>query len=103
LADRDGIVGSTSDIIRFVKESKNKQFILGSECDLGATLRGMFPQKEFVTPCISCPHMKQITLERTLETLRAIEAGQTENYRIELDDEVIAKAYLPIKKMIDLS
>src|SRR5690606_37375940 len=62
LSDRDGIVGSTSDLIRFVKQSKKRQFILGSECDFGATLRGMFPDKEFVTPCVSCPHMKQITL-----------------------------------------
>ena len=103
LADRDGVVGSTSDIIRFVKESKNNQFILGSECDLGATLRGMFPQKEFVTPCISCPHMKQITLERTLETLRAIAAGQSEKYRIELDEDIIRRAYVPVKRMLELS
>jgi quinolinate synthase len=103
LADRDGIVGSTSDIIRFVKESKNKQFILGSECDLGATLRGMFPKKEFVTPCISCPHMKQITLFKTLESLNAIESGESDEYRIELSDKIIRKAYLPVKRMLDLS
>lgn len=103
LADRDGVVGSTSDIIQFVKESKNRQFILGSECDLGATLRGMFPKKEFVTPCISCPHMKQITLVRTLETLRAMDSGNTDPYRIELEQTILQKAYMPIKRMIELS
>ncbi|MDX5347463.1 MAG: quinolinate synthase NadA [Hymenobacteraceae bacterium] len=95
-----GIVGSTSDIIRHVGESSAQQFILGSECDLGATLRGMYPQKEFIVPCIKCPHMKQIDLFRTLDALRALGTPEEAAFRIELDEQVRQKAYIPIERML---
>lgn len=103
LARGGGIVGSTSDIIRHVGESKAQQFILGSECDLGATLRGMYPQKEFIVPCIKCPHMKSITIFNTLEALRAIGNPAEAAYRIELEEEIIRKAFTPIDRMLAFS
>ncbi|MFC5269764.1 quinolinate synthase NadA [Adhaeribacter terreus] len=98
-----GIVGSTSDIIRHVGESKAHQFILGSECDLGATLRGMYPQKEFIVPCIKCPHMKQISLERTLASLRALGNPEEVAFLIKLDETIRQKAYAPIERMLAFS
>jgi quinolinate synthase len=95
-----GIVGSTSDIIRFVGESESRQFILGSECDLGATLRGMYPHKEFIVPCIKCPHMKQITIQRTLDSLRAIGTPQEKLFEVTLDEEIIKRALIPIERML---
>ncbi|HSI91665.1 MAG TPA: quinolinate synthase NadA [Adhaeribacter sp.] len=95
-----GLVGSTSDIIRHVGESKAQQFILGSECDLGATLRGMYPKKEFIVPCIKCPHMKQIDMTRTLAALRALGNPEEAAFVIELDEEVRKKAYVPIERML---
>ncbi|MBB6611615.1 quinolinate synthase NadA [Pontibacter sp. Tf4] len=95
-----GIVGSTSDIIRFVGESQSRQFILGSECDLGATLRGMYPQKEFIVPCIKCPHMKQITMARTLDALRSIGTEKEALFEITLEDEIIRNALTPIERML---
>lgn len=100
LTGAGGVVGSTSDIIRFVGESKNRQFILGSECDLGATLRGLYPQKEFIVPCIKCPHMKQISLERTLQTLRAIATPREESFEVALPAEVCRRALVPIERML---
>ena len=98
-----GIVGSTSDILRYVGESKKRQFILGSECDLGATLRGMYPEKEFIVPCIKCPHMKSITIQNTLEALRALGTTAEAAYRIELEAEIIRKAFTPIDRMLAFS
>lgn len=100
LTGTGGIVGSTSDIIRFVSESESRQFILGSECDLGATLRGMYPQKEFIVPCIKCPHMKQITLDRTLQALRAIGSMDEFLYEVILDKEISRRALIPIERML---
>ena len=100
LTGSGGVVGSTSDIIRFVGESQARQFILGSECDLGATLRGMYPQKEFVVPCIKCPHMKQITLQRTLDSLRAIGTGKEALFEVAIEEEIRRKALVPIERML---
>lgn len=101
LSRSGGILGSTTDIIRYVGESKAQQFILGSECDLGATLRGMYPQKEFVVPCIRCPHMKQISIFNTLAALRALGTPEEAKYRIELEETLCQKAALPIKRMLE--
>ncbi|MFD2245388.1 quinolinate synthase NadA [Pontibacter ruber] len=100
LTGTGGVVGSTSDIIRFVGESQTRQFILGSECDLGATLRGLYPEKEFVVPCIKCPHMKQISLQRTLEALRAIGTEAERNFEMTIEEEIRRKALVPIERML---
>jgi quinolinate synthase len=100
LTGAGGVVGSTSDIIRFVQQSRFRQFILGSECDLGATLRGLFPEKEFIVPCIKCPHMKQITLDRTLQALQAIGQPEEKLFEVILPREVCQRALLPIERML---
>lgn len=98
-----GVLGSTNDILKYVGQSKAKQFILASECDLGATLKGMYPDKEFITPCIRCPYMKKITLENTLKTLRAIGTSEATENEIILSDDLMDRAYLPIRKMLDFT
>lgn len=98
-----GLVGSTSDIIKYVSESPKKQFILGSECDLGATLRGMYPEKEFIVPCIKCPHMKQISIQNTLEALRALGTPADAAFRIDLEPKILRKAYIPLERMLAFS
>ncbi|EMR02954.1 quinolinate synthase NadA [Cesiribacter andamanensis] len=103
LSRSGGILGSTTDIIKYVGESQAQQFILASECDLGATLRGLYPQKEFVVPCIRCPHMKQIDVYRTLAAMRALDTPAETDFRIELDEEICRKAYLPIRRMLDFA
>lgn len=98
-----GVVGSTNDIINYVGTSKAKQFILGSECDLGATLRGMYKNKEFVTPCVHCSYMKQISLENTLAALRAAGTDAAKEYAIELPADILRRARVPIDRMLALS
>jgi len=96
-----GVLGSTNDIITYVGESKAKRFILASECDLGATLKGKYTDKEFVTPCIKCPYMKKITLENTLATLEAIGTAKAKTYEVNIPEETIRKASIPIKRMLE--
>ncbi|MDL5051476.1 quinolinate synthase NadA [Oscillatoria amoena NRMC-F 0135] len=103
LDDRGGVLGSTTDILRYVGQSKSRQFILASECDLGATLKSMYADREFITPCIKCPYMKKITLENTLNTLEAMGTPAESRYEITLDAKVMKKAYLPIKRMLEFS
>jgi len=98
-----GIVGSTADLIRHVQEAKTNQFILASECDLGATMKGMFTGKQFITPCITCNYMKKIKIMNTLDVLRAIGTEDEGRYKITLDPSVRERAAIPIQKMIELS
>lgn len=100
-SNRSGILGSTNDILRYVGESKSTEFILASECDLGASLKAMYPEKEFITPCVKCPYMKKISLENTLAALQAIGTKEEEKYKISLSQDIVHRAYLPVKKMID--
>ncbi len=100
LDERKGVLGSTNDILKYVGESKSKQFILASECDLGATLKGMYPNKEFITPCIKCPQMKKINLENLLQTLESIGTEKASKYEICLDADTIRRASVPIKRML---
>lgn len=102
LERRPGIVGSTSDIIDYVGTSTARQFILGSECDLGATLRSLYGDREFITPCVYCPHMKQITLRNTLDALRSAGTAEQDRYEITLPPDLLARALQPIRRMMEI-
>lgn len=101
LCETKGVLGSTNDILKYVGTSKAHKFILASECDLGATLKGMYPDREFITPCIKCPYMKKITLQNTLAALESINTPEEDIYSIVLPDDIMQKAYLPIRRMLD--
>ena len=102
LSSRKGMVGSTTDILSYAGSSSAGQFILGSECDLGATLKGMYPQKEFITPCIICYYMKKVNIRNVLTTLLAIGSSADGNHRIEIDEDTRRRAYHPVKRMLDI-
>ncbi len=103
LAHNSGVVGSTNDIIAHVAKSAAESFILASECDLGATLKSMYPSKKFITPCIKCPYMKKITLENTLAALRSIDSHNQQQFEIQVEDDIMRRALLPIERMLSFS
>ncbi len=100
LQKRKGIVGSTGDILNYVNGSSAKKFYLASECDLGESLRKQNTGKEFITPCIKCPHMKLNTLEKLLAALEAIGTADENKYQVALSDDIIARARVPVMKML---
>lgn len=98
-----GVLGSTNDILHYVGESKAQKFILASECDLGATLKGMYPEREFITPCFKCPYMKKINLENTLAALRSIGTDNADRFEIILPEDIMQRALTPIKRMLEFA
>ncbi|HPE31028.1 MAG TPA: quinolinate synthase NadA, partial [Parvularculaceae bacterium] len=54
------------------------------------------PKVNFVRPCNLCPHMKRITLPGILRSL------ETMTHEVIIDPEIIARARLPIERMIAL-
>lgn len=89
---------STGGILRYVKESDKKEFIIATEYGIMHRLKKENPGKEFyhIDPPIICRDMKMITLEQVRDSLRD---GKTE---VILPADVMRDAVKPIEKMIAL-
>lgn len=97
-------VGSTSEMLKYVKEDDGKKYIVASETGLLHQMQKDSPDKEFlVVPsdetcaCNDCPHMKKNTMEKLYLCLK------NETPEINLSDDVIEKARKPIDKMLKMS
>ena len=86
--------GSTGSMIDYVKNTKAKDIFLVTECSMSDNIQVENPNINFVKPCNLCPHMKKITLQSILKSLKE------DNNFIEIDNEIILKARGAIEKMI---
>jgi quinolinate synthase len=96
LADR---VLSTEGMIRYVKESKAKEFIVATEIGILHRMQKDNPEKQFI-PASSqavCSYMKMNTLEKIVHSLEKLQ------YEVKVPDELAQKARLPIERMLDLA
>lgn len=102
IADRADYVGSTTGIMKFAKESKNKEFIIGTEISITEHLQYECPDKDFynLSKKIMCPNMKITTLMDVYKTLQNLDNGKA--FEIKMDDELIDKAKVCINEMIRL-
>ena len=75
-------------------KSKDKDIFLVTECSMSDNVQVENPHINFVKPCNLCPHMKKITLQKILNSLKE------EKNIIEIDKEIISKARGSIEKMI---
>ena len=91
-------VGSTSQIIKEVGNSNDNEFIIVTEFGVVERLGRDFPDKKFhlISNKAVCKDMKLHKLEDILSTLK------NEEYEIDIDENLREKAYLPIKRMLDL-
>ncbi|MCB1141214.1 MAG: quinolinate synthase NadA [Leptospiraceae bacterium] len=97
VVDASDFAGSTSEMSNFIGKSEAKNVMLITECSMGDNLRSKFPDRHFVSTCQTCPHMKKITLEKVRDALLK------EQFEIHLDDEVISKAQLSVRRMLEVS
>ncbi len=89
--------GSTSAMIKFVQNSKQKKFLLLTECSMADNIMAENPDKEMLRLCsITCPHMKEITLEQTLDSLRL------NQYVIDVPEEIRKKAKKAVDRMLEI-
>ena len=90
--------GSTSAMIRYVKENPAAQYLLLTECAMADNIIADAPEGEVLRLCsIRCPHMAQITLEDTLEAL------VEDRYEIQLDAFMMDRARDSITRMLQMS
>ena len=89
--------GSTSGMIKWVKEHQPSKVLLVTECSMSDNVAVETPNVEFVRPCNLCPHMKRITLPRILDSLVFLKEEVT------IDPMIAERARLPIERMINLN
>ncbi|MEW6102395.1 MAG: quinolinate synthase NadA [bacterium] len=92
-------VYGTGGMIKHIKESKNKEFIIGTENGIIHRLKKENPDKVFylASELAICPNMKLTTLEKVLWSL------EDEVYKIELEKPVMDKARKSIERMLEIT
>jgi quinolinate synthase len=89
-------VGSTSEIIRFARETDAKEVLIGTEMEIVARLQRELPDKKFysVTSAFVCPNMKKVTLQAVLNCL------ENEEYEINIEKDEADAARSSLDKMV---
>ncbi len=88
---------STQAMIRYVQESNAPQYLILTECAMGDNIAAANPEKEMLRLCrVRCPHMNEITLEDTLDSLR------NDRYVIEVPEDIRVRAAKAVQRMIEI-
>jgi quinolinate synthase len=91
-------VASTGGMLKYVKKSQKKSFIVGTEIGIIHRLKKENPDKTFYPAADNaiCPDMKLINLEKIFLSL------EDEKYEIKLPNDIITKAKSAIDRMISI-
>ena len=92
-------LGSTKELIEYVKDSSDKDFIVCTEIGVLHEMKKVAPDKNFyfVGAKKECPNMKRITLEKVRDCLK-------NNSNISrVDDQTRELAAKPLEKMLELA
>jgi quinolinate synthase len=91
-------VYSTSGICKAIKESNDKEFIIGTENSLIYRLQKENPGKKFypASSLIICPNMKQITLEKVVWALEGMQ------YEIKIPEDMRLRAKKSVDEMVKM-
>jgi quinolinate synthase len=102
--ERASFIGSTSALLKYVQTSPSRSFIVATEAGILHQMRKAAPHKEYIPAppeancsCNDCPYMKLNTLEKLYACMRD---GRPE---IVLDEDIMARARIPIERMLRMS
>lgn len=99
-------IGSTSGMLNFVRNSEHDKFIVATEAGILHQMQKDVPNKTLIPApakedntcaCSECAFMKMNTLQKLYNCLK------NEDPEILLEEELMEKAHLPIKRMLELS
>lgn len=89
--------GSTNAMISYAKRIRSRILLL-TECSMGDNIIASNPEANILRLCsVRCPHMNQITLEDTLDSLKNM------RYQIEVPEDIRARAARAVERMIKVS
>lgn len=96
LADK---VLSTEGMVRYAKESKAEELIVGTETGILHRMKKESPEKKFypTTPKAECEFMKMITLEKVLWSLEDLK------YEVKVSKDIATRARRAIERMVSIS
>jgi quinolinate synthase len=87
--------GSTTAMVRYVEQTQAPRYLLLTECSMGDNIMAANPDKEMLRLCmVRCPHMNQITLENTLDSLKH------NRIAIEIPEDIRVRAARALERMI---
>lgn len=97
-------VASTSGLLRYVEQSQEKEFIIATEAGIIHQMQKACPDKIFIPAppeescaCNQCPYMKLNTMEKLYLCMK------NRSPEIVLSDDLIRRAHLPIRRMMEMS
>ena len=70
VVEHSDFVGSTEQMLTYMRQTESKEFLMLTECGLSARLQSEFPDKKLVGSCTMCKYMKSNTLENILRVLK---------------------------------
>ena len=106
ILDKADYIGSTAGLIKYVKESDAKKFIVATEAGILHKMKKEAPGKELIAApiynnvscaCSECPYMKLNTMEKLYNCLKY------ESPEVEVDESIAERALLPITRMLEIS
>jgi quinolinate synthase len=96
-------VCSTEKMVHYCRDHPSRAFIIATEAGMLHRLKKECPGKEFIPAptdncrCNECKFMKMNTLEKLYDCMEKLQP------RVELSPEIIARARLPIDRMLEIS
>ncbi len=92
-------IGSTNQMIKYVKETDHDEFIIGTENGIIYRMEKEAPGKKFYPACdfAICQSMKEINLKNLYEALEKMQ------YEVIVPEEIAEAAKKPIQRMLELS
>jgi quinolinate synthase len=101
---RASFIGSTTALLKYAVSSRSREFIVATEAGILHQMEKAAPDKVFLPlppdgncACNECPHMKKNSLEKVYLALRDLAP------RIEMPEDLRARARIPIDRMLALS
>jgi len=89
--------GSTSAMIQYISKTNAPRYLLLTECSIGENVAAANPDKEMLRLCsVRCPHMGQITLEMTRDSLLYTQ------YVIDVPEDIRVRAYRAVERMLHI-
>jgi quinolinate synthase len=88
--------GSTSQMSRYVKESQQKEFIVGTETNFGYRLKADNPGKIFYPVHTFCEGMNTISVEKIKWSLEKMEN------KVGVPEKIRIKAKIALDKMLEV-
>jgi quinolinate synthase len=87
--------GSTTAMIKAVEKSKATRYLLLTECSMGDNIVAANPGKEMLRLCSHrCPHMHEITLEQTRDSLKYM------RWEVDVPEEIRVRALRSVERML---